>query len=231
MLISAYCPVCKIPAGMFIGDDRMLNPNPEPNPTRERILAAAGHIFARKGFQAASLDEVAQHAGMTKGAIYWHFRSKNELFFALLDHKFQLHTAPVPEDLRIAAAATHPRQAIAVLLQTMFARLRSDEEWPRLYLEFIGQARDNDMRERLARFHADGLALVAQHISTMQGAGLAPNKHDAATQAAFWSALFDGLMLAWLINPQADHDALLIRIVDLLWDGIASSHAPRETAS
>lgn len=216
------------------GRNIMLDLQTEPTATRERILAAASHTFARKGYQAASLDEVAQFAGMTKGAIYWHFRSKNDLFFALLDHKFQLHTAPVPEDLRVAAATANPRQAVTVLLQTMFARLRTDAEWPRLYLEFIGQARDNEMRERLARFHADGMALVAQHIRTMQGAGLAPGGHDATTQAAFWGALFDGLMLAWLINPHTDHDALITHIVDLLWHGIApdavSATATWETA-
>lgn len=201
----------------------MSQPRPEPADTRERILAAAGHVFARKGYMAASLDEVAQAAGMTKGAIYWHFRSKSDLFFALLDFKFQLNIAPVPDDLRVAAAAavSDPRLALTSLLQTVFGRIRADEDWPRLYLEFIGQARDNEMRERLARFHEDGMAQVAGHIRTMQQAGLAPAEHDAATLAAFWSALFDGLMLAWIISPQTDQDALVARIVDMLWHGFA----------
>ncbi len=205
----------------------MPQPRPEPADTRERILAAASHAFARKGYMAASLDAVARTAGMTKGAIYWHFRSKSDLFFALLDYQFQRHITSVPDDLRIAAAAADPRQALARLLQTVFDRLRADEDWPRLYLEFIGQARDNEMRERLARFHADGMTQVAEHIRTMQRAGLAPANQDAATLAAFWSALFDGLMLAWIINPQADHDALVARIVNMLWDGVA----PRDAAA
>ena len=204
----------------------MDQPRPEPADTRERILTAAGHVFARKGYMAASLDEVAHAAGMTKGAIYWHFRSKSDLFFALLDYKFQLNIAPVQDDLRIAAAAADPRRALTTLLQTVFGRLRADEDSPRLYLEFIGQARDNEMRERLSRFHNDGMMQVAGHIRTMQQAGLAPIHHDAATLAAFWSALFDGLMLAWIINPQADHDGLVARIVDMLWHGVAPRDDP-----
>lgn len=197
---------------------------PEPIDTRDRILAAAGHVFARKGYQAASLDEVAQSAGMTKGAIYWHFRSKSDLFFALLDYRFEQNITPVPEELRAAAAAAmtgDPRQALTLLLQTVFARIRADQDWPRLYLEFIGQARDDDMRARLAHFHEESKRQVAGHVRTMQAAGLAPATHDPETLAAFWNALFDGLMLAWMINPQADHDTLVARIINMLWDGMA----------
>lgn len=204
---------------------------PAPADTRDRILEASGHVFARKGYQAASLDEVAREAGLTKGAIYWHFRSKGDLFFALLDAQFQRHTAPVLDELRVAAAGVEPRQALTVLLQTSFARLRADGDWPRLYLEFISQARDDEMRARLAQFHAQSLAVIADYIRLMQGAGLAPAQRDPHLLADFWGALFDGLMLAWLINPHTDQDALVARIVDLLWHGIApgSPAAPAAT--
>lgn len=194
----------------------------EPTDTRDRILAAAGQVFSRRGFMAATLDQVAAAAGLTKGAIYWHFRSKNDLFFALLDHKFTQHTAPVPDELRQAALSGDARQAATTLLRTTFARLRADPDWPRLYLEFIGQARDPEMQARLARFHADSLRTVEQHIGTLRASGMSPSSLDIPTMAIFWASLFDGLMLAWIINPQQiDHDALAGRIVDMLWRGLA----------
>ena len=198
--------------------------HPAPHPaadTRDRILAAAGRVFARKGFLAASLAEVAQDAGLTKGAIYWHFASKSDLFFALIDRKFIQHTAPLPAELRAAALTADPRQALILLLQTNFSRLRADPDWPRLYLEFIAQARDDSLRAQLARFHEESLALVAGYVAAMQQAGLAPPHQDARTLAVFWSALFDGLLLAWIIDPNTDLDAQVERIVDLLWHGIA----------
>lgn len=199
----------------------MSRPRPAPPDTRDRILDAAAHVFARKGYQAASLDEVAREAGLTKGAIYWHFRSKGDLFFALLDVQFQRHTDPVIEDLRNAGIGADPRQALIMLLQAAFARLRADTDWPRLYLEFVSQARDDDLRARLAQFHAQSLAVIAGSVRTLQAAGLAPAEEDPELQASFWSALFDGLMLAWVINPQTDQDALIVRMVDLIWHGIA----------
>lgn len=197
--------------------------------TRDRILAAAGRVFARKGYRVASLDGVAQDAGLTKGAIYWHFRSKNDLFFALLDYKFAQNTAPVPEELRVAAQTADPRLAVTMLLKANFARLRADPDWPHLFLEFIGQARDEALRARLAAFRAASLAVVASYIRVMQDAGLAPQDQDPHELALFWTALFDGVLLGWIVDPQMDLDARVDGIVDLLYRGIVpATPAPRE---
>ena len=55
--------------------------------TRDRLLDAAGQVFARRGFHAATVDEVADAAGYTKGAVYSNFANKDELFLALLDQR------------------------------------------------------------------------------------------------------------------------------------------------
>ena len=56
--------------------------------TRTRLLDAAGQVFARRGFHAATVDEVAEAAGYTKGAVYSNFANKDELFLALLDQRW-----------------------------------------------------------------------------------------------------------------------------------------------
>lgn len=53
--------------------------------SRENILRAAGAMFARKGYENSSLDEIAREAGFTKGAVYYFFRSKEALLISLLD--------------------------------------------------------------------------------------------------------------------------------------------------
>ena len=53
--------------------------------TRAQLLSAAARVYARRGFDGATLDEVAEEAGFTKGAVYDHFGSKENLLFALLD--------------------------------------------------------------------------------------------------------------------------------------------------
>src|SRR6202011_6165268 len=56
--------------------------------TRECLMHSAARVFARRGLQQASIDEVADDAGFTKGAFYANFKSKEELFLAMLDERF-----------------------------------------------------------------------------------------------------------------------------------------------
>src|SRR5690606_20120990 len=55
--------------------------------TRQMLLEAAARIFARQGYSEATIDDVAAEAGASKGAVYHHFASKQELFEALLEHR------------------------------------------------------------------------------------------------------------------------------------------------
>ena len=108
--------------------------------TRSRLMSAATKLFACKGMQQASIDEVAEEAGYTKGAFYANFRSKEELFLAMLDESFGERIKEVerafdtegapPEQARLAAAD--------------YARAsRDDPEKERLLLEFMGHALRN----------------------------------------------------------------------------------------
>ncbi|HMN30494.1 MAG TPA: helix-turn-helix domain-containing protein, partial [Caldilineaceae bacterium] len=56
--------------------------------TRERLLDAAVEVFSRRGYHAASVEEISEAAGFSKGAVYSNFASKEELFLALLDRLF-----------------------------------------------------------------------------------------------------------------------------------------------
>src|ERR1700733_4198504 len=83
-------------------------PQPGDATSREQLLAAAARVFARAGYHGASMSEIAAEARFSKGALYWSFASKEELFFALLDElDEQLRalmtasaTAPADRDLR-----------------------------------------------------------------------------------------------------------------------------------
>src|SRR5713226_7690587 len=65
--------------------DKKLTRDEKKARTRERLLDAAADVFARRGFHAASLDEVADEAGLTKGAVYSNFTSKDDLIVALIE--------------------------------------------------------------------------------------------------------------------------------------------------
>ncbi len=54
----------------------------KPEPSRKQLMVAAIDCFARHGYQGTSIDRIAHEAGVTKGAVYYHFRDKEELLFA-----------------------------------------------------------------------------------------------------------------------------------------------------
>src|SRR5436190_9573246 len=105
--------------------------------TRDRIVAAAERVFARRGYHGASLDEIAQQAGFTKGALYYNFASKEELFLALLDRLIEARLALL-ESLRAQAqpAETRLRQGAGRVVGS----LEGDRDWSLLFFEFASHA-------------------------------------------------------------------------------------------
>lgn len=198
--------------------------------TRSRILEAAARCFSRKGFAQASLDEVAAEAGLTKGAVYWHFESKHDLFFALLEARCAELDRLIPaaaEAARKAGLTGEDRKlGLKTLMVGIIRQVANDPNWPRLFIEFFGQTRDPAVRAHLAQHYRR----IYEHVAATVRAGMsadAPPKFDAGDMAVFWIALVDGLMLAWLVNPDvADVEHRIAGIIDILWVGLSARHHP-----
>src|SRR3954453_13159198 len=69
---------------------------------RDGLLSAALRVFARRGYRAAGVDEIAAEAGYSKGALYWHFSGKEELLTALLEERID---APMRERFELLGSA------------------------------------------------------------------------------------------------------------------------------
>jgi AcrR family transcriptional regulator len=121
--------------------------------TREHVLAAAARVFARRGFHATSLEAIAEEAGYSRGAVYYNFADKEELFLELLDRR----CAERAQDLRAVFAdvgddveATSQQAQMAA--QRAFAAMTGDPQWRALYMEFLAHAaRDSAFRRRFAK--------------------------------------------------------------------------------
>jgi AcrR family transcriptional regulator len=115
--------------------------------TRACLMDSAAKVFAKRGLQQASIDEVAEDAGFTKGAFYANFKSKEELFLAMLDERFAQRIEDIEGVIADEGSATEKaRRGGDVFAQ----RLRADQDWERLFFEFSAYAaRDEDFREEL----------------------------------------------------------------------------------
>jgi AcrR family transcriptional regulator len=159
--------------------------------TRARLLDAAGQVFARRGFHGATVDEVADAAGYTKGAVYSNFATKDELFLALLDQRLAAQLEQV-EALDAIESAGELRAALRAQTEQEFAAAR---DFGLLQVEFWLYAMRNpaaqaalaqryrQLRDRLA-------ALIAGRWTRHQATPPLPPEHLAALAIATDSGLF-----------------------------------------
>ena len=187
--------------------------------TRRRLVDAAARVGARRGLAAASLDEVAQVAGYTKGAVYANFASKEELFLAVLDERFAERLEEIERVFDTDAAPTvQAAEAGAELSRAMAA----DRDWQRLFLEFaVHAARDAAFRERLtARYRTlrERIAAILERRMQETGVTAAVSPADLALMTF---AMANGVALESLLEPEAVPEDLLARMYAILAEGAA----------
>jgi AcrR family transcriptional regulator len=193
--------------------------------TREQVLAAAARVFARNGFHATSLESVAEEAGFSRGAVYYNFADKEELFLELLDRR----CAERAQDLREVFADTDEdvaatsRQA-QLAAQHALDAMTGDPEWRALYLEFLAHAaRDPAFRRRLAR-RTDEMRSALEEIVVERASPVADALGMSPQQlAVVIDALGVGLWGHHMLHgAKSVPPDLFSQAVALLVDGIAA---------
>lgn len=198
--------------------------------TREALLESATSVFAEKGLHRASIDDIASHAGFTKGAFYANFKSKEELFLAMLD----LHFA---ERLSAIEQVTSTREAIADQAEQVgldfLAALRGDEEWCKLFLEFSSHATRHEefRRELLARTDALRAGVAAILARRASEAGITPIiEPDLVARMTF--AMAHGVAIEQLLDESTPEE-LFGTMLRMFFSGLetASEASPVQTRS
>lgn len=81
-------------------------------PMAEKLAASAFALFAESGINGVNLDEVAAHAGVTKGSVYHHFNSKKEVILAACDHYYRVWTARIREEMALLSDPADQMEAV-----------------------------------------------------------------------------------------------------------------------
>jgi AcrR family transcriptional regulator len=185
---------------------------------RERLLDAAAQVFAERGYRAASVEEIATAAGVTKGAVYWSFKGKEDLFFALINERVDRRarelisvTERAPREIETAplisrgiSSFADEQQALVLLLQEYWAVAVRDEELRERYVQ-----RQRALRDQLAH------ALESRHRTTE-----VPLTLPAEALATGIIGLASGLAQERIADPEAVPEELLGELLSLLYDGL-----------
>jgi AcrR family transcriptional regulator len=202
-------------------DRRTRSARAEGRDGRAALLRAAAAVFSERGFRDASVDDIAHRAGYSKGAIYWHFESKDDLFFALLEERLERPTREMIELLESAP----PEQDMGPEASRRFVELlESERELLLLQQEYWSQAvRDSKLRARYASRRAKLRAAFGRALSTrLEHLGAPPGAVEVETMATVIMALNEGLAQERLIDPGAVPDGLLGDTIVLLYFGVVA---------
>jgi AcrR family transcriptional regulator len=193
--------------------------------TREQLLAAAARVFARRGYHGAAVDEVAEEAGYTTGALYSNFSGKEDLFLSLLERFAARQLQEIAEAAASGPSAGARARAGA---DTWMAFLEREPELVPLFVEFWSYAvRNPELRPRFAEQRArarDIVCGVIEQAARDLDLRLRVPPDQLATAV---EALADGLALQRLADPESVPDDLFGAVLAALFDGATSQRSPR----
>lgn len=177
-----------------------MTPRPDVSEQRrEQILDTAETVFAKRGFHETRMDDIVEESGLSKGAIYWYFKKKDDIIGALLDRVFRRsiesirrtarQDGPVPEVLqRIGEQISRDYQAMSHLMP--------------IALEFYAIAlRQRSVRKHLASMYDRLLEILTPLIAEGVRRGEL-REIDARETATVLISAYEGMGLVWSISPK-----------------------------
>lgn len=207
--------------------------------TRNTILDTAERVFSERGVSHTSLADIAAAAGVTRGAIYWHFKNKADLFDAMMNR------VVLPMEQMAARAGDtgldDPLDYVRACALNVLQRVVSDPQCRRVFEICCHKCEYVDEMSQVRDRHIEGRDKCLSHIESglrnaKQKGLLAPGV-DPRRAAVGLHALVDGLIMNWILDPRyVPLKKEAGRMIDLYMDGLRGrgrlkSMARRRTAA
>ena len=169
----------------------------EAEKTRQQIIDAAREVFHECGVTKSTLDGIAVCAGVTRGAVYWHFKNKTELFFAMRAQAV-LPLIDSIDNTLLDASADDPLDGIEQALYRMLCGLRSDKvAWEvfriaSLRCEYVGEFAP--VLEEFRKYHAKRLDKLTIAYQRAKEKGLLRQGLEPRAMALDTMSFFEGML-------------------------------------
>jgi TetR/AcrR family acrAB operon transcriptional repressor len=166
----------------------------EAEQTRQQILKAALDLFVEKGYERATFEDVAGRIGLSKGAVYWHFKSKPDLFAALVEDMTAKHNAQIAallaEPVSLEGLVSHfvarAELLVSKPINRKFIKMMFSMDWP--------AAKFVSIKRRLRESGTGPFELIEKTLATLQQKDEIRKGADIATISAALGALWLGAM-------------------------------------
>jgi len=196
---------------------------------RQQIMAAALACFSRQGFHRTTMQDIVKESGLSAGAFYTYFASKEAIVVALAEEHHRTEAAA----LAGADTATDSVDALTTLAQVSLGRLDNAEErqWRRVTVQLWAEAlRDPHIME-VTRSGLDGpLEVLTDVIARGQREGTLPPGPDPGATARVCAAIFQGLVLQQAWEPELDVSSYIEAVLAVL-AGLATAAAGAQSVT
>lgn len=176
----------------------------EAQKTRQHLLDAALEVFWRDGVTCASLQAIAQEAGVTRGALYWHFKNKEDLFETLFEQQYaDFFAAFNDQTLRDNQDVwTHLQHNLTDMFETLATR-ESKHKFCNVMFSKCEQTAGNETITELAcRYHRLFQKQIAYALQLSREQGRLPENTDIELAAIYLESSLVGLIKIWIDEPE-----------------------------
>jgi AcrR family transcriptional regulator len=189
--------------------------------TRKLLLGAAEKIFVRDGYEKAQVAQIAAAAGRTKGAVYAHFKNKEDFFLALFEERSTQHARTMLEKMKTTKTKSQNLQSF----REFYSAQASDRAWALLTMEFkLFAMRHPDSKRRLLQAYrmtrpSDIEGAFHRHF----GAEAAEDKVGMGGAVAALAPILSGLVLESQFEPVLLSETRLALILQRIFDALIVS--------
>lgn len=190
-------------------------PQPRARETRQRILDAALRVFAAKGYHEARMDDIVAAADASKGAIYFHFPSKEHIFLALVDEFAALLESRLEQALAEESSGVRRVDAALRVCMELFGRYRQLAKVVLVQAAGLGHVFERKRLEVHQRF----VHIIKRELDRAVAEGSIP-PIDTEVAALVWIGALNEVVIRWIYSgaPEPERSlpalrALLLRSV------------------
>ncbi len=185
--------------------------------TRAELIEAAAAVFARRGYGGATVEEIAEEAGYSHGAVYSNFAGKADLFLAVFEGYMAERVRELAESQAALPADASLEARARALADQWMERLARDRDSVLLHMEFIANGdRDPELARRFGSRSAAMREAIARYIEAYEEEAGVELPLAAGDLALVLRALGIGLAIESLVSPEAVRDELYGDFVELL---------------
>lgn len=193
-----------------MGGDKRVRMSAEQR--REQLVGVARSVFAERGYEAATVEEIAERAGVSKPVLYQHFGGKEGVYAVVVDREVRTLTSSIGT----AFEAERPRQVAAAAAEAFLTYVEEREEGFRVLL------RDAPIGITGGSF-ASVITAVAERAERSLVAGFSERGFDAEAAPMYAVMLVGAVALVgewWLEHPGLHRDEVVAHVMNLLWHGL-----------